>query len=98
MTKYLSVADKKGAEGREHIGAGLTRIARASGHLNAFGKMAENGRDCSEVLIRLSAVKAGIVNLGKLILEDHQEHCIPETAKEGEEEKRRSKAAIDRLL
>ncbi len=48
--------------------------------------MAESGRDCSEVLIRLSAVKGGIVNLDRLILEDHPEHCIPETAKEGEEE------------
>jgi uncharacterized protein with FMN-binding domain len=38
--------------------------------------MVENGRDCSEVLIQLSAVIAALNKAGKLILEDHIETCI----------------------
>ena len=38
--------------------------------------MVEEGRDCSEVLIQLSAVKSAINNTGKVILQDHIEHCI----------------------
>mgnify|MGYP002316625264 FL=1 len=77
----------------------MNRISRASGHLNAVGKMEENGRDCSEVLIQLSAVKSEIVNVSKLILKDHLEHCIVGAVKENDEEKiRRLKEAIDSLL
>ena len=34
------------------------RLARAVGHLKSIKTMVENGRDCSEVLIQLAAVKA----------------------------------------
>lgn len=46
--------------------------------------MVESGRDCSEVLIQLSAVKAAINNTGKVILKDHMEHCIVHAIEEGD--------------
>ena len=33
--------------------------------------MVENGRDCSEVLVQLAAVKSALNNTGKLILKEH---------------------------
>ena len=36
----------------------LNRISRAIGHLELIKRMVEEGRDCSEVLIQLSAVKS----------------------------------------
>ena len=54
----------------------LNRLSRAIGHLESIKRMVEDGRDCSEVLIQLSAVKAAINNTGKVILQDHIEHCI----------------------
>ena len=36
----------------EHTKAVLNRLSRAIGHLESIKKMVENGRDCSEVLIR----------------------------------------------
>lgn len=54
----------------------INRLSRAIGHLEKVRSMVENGEDCSEVLIQLSAVKAAINNTGKLILKDHIEHCI----------------------
>lgn len=47
----------------------------------------------------MSAVKSEIVNVSKLILKDHLEHCIVGRVKENDEEKiRRLKEAIDSLL
>ena len=46
--------------------------------------MVESGRDCSEVLVQLSAVKAAINNTGKVILKDQMEHCIVHAIEEGD--------------
>ena len=48
--------------------------------------MVEEGRDCSEVLIQLSAVKSAINNTGKVILQDHIEHCIVDAIESGDHE------------
>ena len=70
----------------EHTKAVLNRLSRAIGHLESIKKMVENGRDCSEVLIQLSAVKAAINNTGKVILQDHIEHCIVDAVESGDKE------------
>ncbi len=83
----------------EHTKAVLNRLSRAAGHINAIKKMIEDGRDCSEVLIQLSAVKSEIANTGKVILKDHIDHCIVQAVKENDErEIQNLKAAIDKLL
>ena len=86
-------------EKHEHTKAVLNRISRAAGHLNAIKKMVEEGRDCSDVLIQLSAVKAEIANVSKVILKDHLEHCIVDAVKENDAETvHRLTDAVDRLL
>ena len=60
----------------ENTQAVLNRLSRAIGHLESVRKMVENGRDCSEVLIQIAAVRAAITNIGKVILQDHIQHCI----------------------
>lgn len=59
----------------------INRLSRAIGHLEAVKQMVEQGRDCSEVLIQLAAVKSAINNTGKIILEDHLNHCITDAVK-----------------
>ena len=54
----------------------VNRLARAIGHLERVKAMVEEGRDCSEVLVQLSAVRSALNNTGKVILKDHLEHCI----------------------
>ena len=86
-------------EQHEHTKAILNRIARAIGHLNAVKKMIEAGRDCSDVLVQLSAVKSEIANTSKVILKDHLDHCIVRAIRENDEETMQHlKAAIDQLL
>ncbi len=69
----------------------LNRLSRAIGHLNAVKRMVEQGRDCSDVLIQLSAVDSAINNVSKIILQDHIEHCLVDAVKEND------LAAIDKL-
>ena len=77
----------------------LDRLSRAAGHLEAVKKMVEEGRDCSEVLIQLSAVKAAINNTGKVILQDHIEHCIVDAVESGDHEAiEELTSAIDRFM
>lgn len=69
----------------------VNRLARAIGHLERVKAMVEEGRDCSEVLIQLAAVRSAINNTGKVVLKDHLEHCIVEAMENHD------KATIDEL-
>ena len=69
----------------EHTKAVLNRLSRAIGHLQRVRAMVEEGRDCSEVLIQIAAVRSAIDNTGKLILQDHLKHCIVDAAVEGDQ-------------
>ena len=83
----------------EHTKAVLNRLSRAIGHLESIKKMVENGRDCSEVLIQLSAVKAAINKTGKVILQDHIQHCLVDAIESGDmKEIEELNKAIDRFI
>lgn len=69
----------------ENTQAVLNRLARAIGHLESVRRMVENGRDCSEVLIQIAAVRAAITNIGKVILQDHIQHCIVDAVEHDDE-------------
>ena len=83
----------------EHTKAVLNRMSRAIGHMSAVKKMIEDGRDCSDVLIQLSAIKSEIAGVSKVILKDHIDHCIVDAVKENDEDAiEHLKGAIDKLL
>ena len=54
----------------------INRLARAIGHLESVKRMVEDGRDCTEVLVQLAAVRSALNNTAKVILKDHLEHCV----------------------
>lgn len=62
----------------------LDRMSRAIGHMESIKKMVEEGRDCSEILIQLSAVRAAINNVGKVVLQDHINHCVVDAIETGD--------------
>ncbi len=68
----------------ENTRAVLNRLSRAIGHLQSVKRMVEEGRDCSEVLVQIAAVRSAIDNTGKIILQDHLKHCIIDAAQEGD--------------
>lgn len=64
----------------------LNRMSRAIGHMEAVKRMVAEGRDCSEVLIQIAAVRSAINNIGKIILEDHISHCIVDAVEHGDQQ------------
>ena len=77
----------------------LNRLSRAIGHMESVKRMVEDGRDCSEVLVQLSAVKAAINNTAKVILKDHIEHCLVDAVECGDHEAiEELTGAIDRFI
>ena len=77
----------------------LNRLSRAIGHMESIKRMVEDGRDCSEVLVQLTAVKAAINNTAKVILKDHIEHCMVDAVESGDHEAiEELTAAIDRFI
>ena len=82
-----------------HTKAVLNRMSRAIGHMESIKRMIEDGRDSAEVLIQLSAVKSAINNTGKIILQDHIEHCIVDAVEHGDKEAiKELEVAIDRFV
>ena len=77
----------------------LNRMARLIGHLQSVRRRGEEGRDCSEVLLQISAVDAALKNVGKIILKDHLEHCIVDAVQDNDREALvRLGQAIDRFV
>ncbi len=75
------------------------RLSRAIGHLGSVKKMVEDGRDCSEVLVQLAAVRAAIGAVSRIILKDHIEHCIVHAVEENDQDAiAELENAIDKLL
>ena len=70
----------------ENTKAVLNRLSRAIGHLESVKKMVENGRDCSEVLIQIAAVRSAINNIGKVMLQDHIQHCLVDAVENDDEQ------------
>ena len=75
------------------------RLSRAIGHLESVKKMVEDGRDCSEVLVQLAAVRAALGSISRVILKDHIEHCIVHAVEENDQDAiTELENAIDKLL
>lgn len=79
-----------GCEGHGHVHentkAVINRLSRAIGHLESVKRMVEDGRDCSEVLVQIAAVRSAINNIGKVILQDHIQHCLVEAVENDDEQ------------
>lgn len=84
-TEHLHHNDNEHKHSHQNTKIILNRLSRASGHLESVKRMVEQGRDCSEVLIQLSAVISALNNTGKVILKDHMKHCIVDAVELGDD-------------
>ena len=93
--------DNKHSHGHEHTHtqtkAVVNRLSRAIGHLESVKRMVEDGRDCTEVLIQLAAVRSALSSTAKVILKDHLEHCVSE-GDDSSEQLRMLNEAIDKFM
>ncbi len=65
----------------EHTRKVLNRMARIIGHMESTRRMVEDGRDCSEVLIQLSAIESAINSVSRVILKEHLSTCVIDAVK-----------------
>lgn len=65
----------------EHTRKVLNRMARIIGHMESTRRIVEDGRDCSEVLIQLSAIESAINSVSRVILKEHLSTCIIDAVK-----------------
>jgi CsoR family transcriptional regulator, copper-sensing transcriptional repressor len=92
-------AGKGHKHSHQNTKAVLNRLSRAAGHLDSVKRMIEDGKDCSEVLIQLSAVIAALNSTGKIILEDHIQNCIVDAIESGDKTSLENlNKAIDRFI
>ena len=54
----------------------MDQLARTAGHVTSIRRMVGEGRDCTEILVQLAAVRASIDRTSRLVLEDHIESCV----------------------
>lgn len=78
--------DHEHSHSHENTKAVLNRLSRAIGHLQSVRRMVEDGRDCTDVLVQVAAVRSAIDNTGKVILQDHLKHCIIDAARNGDQQ------------
>ncbi len=79
----LMTKEQENRESHKNI---LSRLTRIEGQIGGIRKMVENGRDCEEIIIQLSAVSSALTNTAKLFLQDHIEHCVVNGIARGETE------------
>ena len=76
----------------------LNRLSRAIGHLESVKRMVEDGRDCTEVLVQLAAVRSALNSTAKVILKDHLEHCVTDAGADAAEQLQALNDAIDKFM
>ncbi len=76
----------------------VNRLSKAIGHLEAVKRMVEEGRDCTEVLIQLAAVRSALSSTAKVILKDHIDHCLTGASEGNTEELAALNEAIDKYI
>ena len=62
----------------------VNRMSRIIGHMESVKRMVEEDRDCSEILIQVSAVRAALNSVGKIVLTDHINNCVVHAIEEND--------------
>ena len=76
----------------------INRLSRAIGHLESVKRMVEDGRDCTEVLVQLAAVRSALSGTAKVILKDHLEHCLDDVSAGDSDQLSALNEAIDKFM
>ncbi|UTV80055.1 metal-sensitive transcriptional regulator [Acidithiobacillus sp. YTS05] len=78
----------------------LQRMARLEGQMRGIRQMLESDRDCPEILVQMSAARAALDKVARLVFEDHLDHCLLDAVREGDAEPRLAeiKAAFARYF
>lgn len=54
----------------------ILRLRKIEGQVKGIQKMIEEGKQCREILIQITAVRSAINSVGGLILENYMKECL----------------------
>lgn len=75
------------------------RLARIEGHVRGVEKMIAEDKSCPDILLQIAAVREALNKVGRMVFEDHLEHCLADASKgETEGALRELKEAVARLI
>lgn len=78
----------------------INRLSRIEGHVRGVKQMTIEGRECSELLLQIAAIRKALDNTAKLIFTDHMENCLVEAVHQGNEQEvlQDIKKALDNFI
>ena len=92
-------AEHEHTHSHENKKAVINRMSRIIGHMQSVKTMVENDRDCSEVLVQLSAINSAVQGVSRVVLKEHLSTCIVDAVKEGDFDSiEELNAAIDKFM
>jgi len=62
----------------------LQRMARLEGQVRGIRQMLEEDRDCPEILNQMSAARAALDKVARMVFEDHLDHCLVDALRDGD--------------
>lgn len=74
----------------------LDRLSRLEGQVRGVKGMVEADRYCMDILAQTAAIRAAVLGVEKLILENHAQHCVETAIESGDSQEQRAK--FDELI
>lgn len=68
----------------------IVRLKTLKGHIQGIVNMIEDEKQCEEVLLQITAIKASIEKIGLILIEDNARECLLEAENSSED--------VDRVL
>ncbi|NVB38044.1 metal-sensitive transcriptional regulator [Pseudenhygromyxa sp. WMMC2535] len=69
------------------------RLKRVAGQVAGVQRMVEDDRYCIDVLLQISAARAALAKVGKILLESHVRTCVKSAFESEDDQKRDAKIA-----
>ncbi|MBP2650744.1 MAG: metal sensitive transcriptional repressor [Firmicutes bacterium] len=76
----------------------LNRLRNVKGHVAGIERMIEDGQECANVLIQLSAIRAAIEKIGIYILENNAIECLLKDIDQKPEDKEKISHIVKQML
>ncbi len=74
----------------------LDRLSRLEGQVRGVAGMVDADRYCMDILAQTAAIRAAVLGVEKLVLENHAQHCVQMAIESGDPEEQRAK--FDELI
>jgi CsoR family transcriptional regulator, copper-sensing transcriptional repressor len=76
----------------------LSRLRNAKGHLAGIERMVEEGQECRNILMQLSAVRSSIEKIGIYILENNAVECLLKDIDQKPDDREKVEQVVKQML